>query len=163
MKNFPFEISRERFNPLWLIVGLIIGRAIGLFGGLNLGFWYIADPVKLIWWQIFGAVMTSLFCSFLMTSRASVILKWSLIGMGIGFAVGVYGGEVKSLFQSGQEIRGLKGIDFGAGIFMDWYVQHLAILGLFIGWITSAAVYRKRGLPISKPESKITIRTDETR
>ena len=163
MKNFPFEISKKRFNPIWLAVGLIIGRAIGLFGGLNLGFWYFADPVKLIWWQIFAAIATSIFCSLLMTSRASVILKWALLGMGIGFAVGVYGAEIKSLIQSGQEIRGLEGLDYGIGIFTDWYIQHLAFLGLIAGWISSAAVYRRKGLSISKSESIETIRTDETR
>jgi hypothetical protein len=143
MKNLRFDISPRRLSPLWLIVGALIGRAVGLFGGLNFAFWYFASPGSLIGWQVFGAFVCGLFCSFLMTSNASLHTKGALLGLGVGFAAAFYGGEMWAYMQPGRNPSGLQGMIAAEGIFLDWLVQHCAWLGLVVGWITGAVISRK--------------------
>ncbi len=144
-----FDLSRRRFHPIWLIIGAIVGRAVGLFWGLNLNFWYFATPGALIGWQIFGAIACALLCSFMMTSNVSLHTKGAILGLGIGFGVSLYGGELWSYGQTGRTPAGLQGMIAAEGIFLDWLVQHSAWLGLVIGWIIGAVVSRRRRSTVS--------------
>ena len=144
MKASRFDISLRRFHPLWLIAGALIGRALGLVGGLNFSFWYFANPAALIGWQVFGAITGALFASFLMTSRVPLQTKGAVLGLGIGFAAAIYGGEIQSALRPSMGSRGLAGMPVGEGIFFEWAYMHLAFLGAVVGWIISAAIARKR-------------------
>jgi len=143
MKLQNFDISRGRFHPLWLIVGLLIGRAIGLITGLDLGFWYFAHTASLIAWQVAGAIFFALLVSFMMTSDLVRQVKYALLGFGIGCAVCLYVGEIWSI-RSGS----ISSITAGEGIFFDWLLIHSAAVGAIVGFIIGHVMWkrsRKRG------------------
>ncbi len=148
MKNIRFDISPRRFHPLWLIIGAVIGRALGLILGLNLHAWYFATTSALIEWQIFGAIVCALFVSFLMTSRAIPQLKYALLGIGIGFAFATYTGEMWTVLQSGRDHGGLAGMTVDEGIFFDWLLTHIALFGAIIGLIACAVISRRHKKPV---------------
>jgi hypothetical protein len=143
MKKVEFDISVKRFDPGWLLLGVLVGRALGLVGGMNFSFWYFASPGALIFWQVFGAVVCALFTSFLMTSRATLHLKGALLGMGICFAIVLYSGEIWALLQTGRSSSGLAGMRADEGIFFEWILLHSAWLGIIAGWIVGALISRR--------------------
>ena len=138
-----FDISRTRFHPVWLIVGALIGRGLGLVGGLNFAFWYYSDPGAVLGWQIFGAIAGAIFCSFLMTSKSTPQLKGAILGLGIGFALACYIGETWSHVAPDRTPANLVTMSFGEGIVYEWTYMHASWLGLIIGWITGAIISRR--------------------
>ena len=144
MKASLFDISLRRLHPLWLVAGALIGRALGLVGGLNFSFWYFAHPAALVGWQVFGAIAGALFASFLMTSRVPLQTRGAVLGLGIGFAVALYGGEIQAALRPAMGSKGLAGMPVGDGVFFEWAFMHLAFLGAVAGWIIGAAIARKR-------------------
>ncbi|HDS29977.1 MAG TPA: hypothetical protein ENN67_02920 [Firmicutes bacterium] len=144
MKNSRFDISPRRLSFPWLVAGAVIGRALGMFIGLNVAFWYFATSASLIAWQVSGAFFCGLFLSFLMTSKAAYQTKGALLGLGAGFAIAFYSGEIWSFMQPGRDPAGLQGMLASEGIFFDWMVQHGSWLGLIIGWIAGALISKKR-------------------
>lgn len=161
MKFSGFEISRRHYHPGWLVTGAVIGRAAGLMLGLNLGFWYLADPVNLIAWQITGAIITAILCSMVMTSDTTVQTKGALLGLGIGFAVAVYSGEIWINMQAGRDADGFRAFEYAEGIFFEWYYQHMSFLGLIIGWITGVVISRRRHPGGSVPEKSDILQAGE--
>jgi len=139
-----FDITKKRFNPVWLIVGAITGRAFGLIFGMNVGFWHVAEPGVVITWQVLGVVAFALLTSFMMTSDIPVQTRWTLLGFTIGFALAAYGTEIWSLGLSEREVQGLRGITVGEGIFLEWMFLHAGLFGGIAGWITGAAWNRKQ-------------------
>ena len=150
MKKSGFDFSVKRLQPVWLIVGVLIGHALGLFGGLNLGLWYFASPGALIGWQIFGAVFCALFCSFMMTSNAPAQTKGAVLGMGIGFALAFYVGDFWTYLQPDRDPAGPQGMIAAEGIFFDWLMQHAAWLGLIVGWVVGNFISRKTSAKIKQ-------------
>ncbi len=144
MQASRFDISLRRFYPLWLIAGALIGRALGLVGGLNFSFWYFAHPAALVGWQVLGAIASALFTSFLMTSRVPLQTKGAVLGLGIGFAAAIYAGEIQSALRPAMGSRGLGGMPVGEGILFEWAYMHLAFLGAVVGWIIGAVIARRR-------------------
>ncbi len=142
-----FDITRKRFHPLWLLLGAIIGRGLGLIGGLNFAFWYYSDPGVVLAWQIFGAIVVALFYSFLMTSKSSLQLKGGLLGLGIGFALALYGGEIWAHIAPDRERANLVTMSFDEGLVLEWVYMHSAWLGLIVGWITAIIISRRRAGP----------------
>jgi hypothetical protein len=143
MNKLEIDLSNERFHPVWLLVGGLIGRAAGMWLGMEVGFWYIADPRAVIVWEILGVLSGALFYSFLMTSGAGIRLKSSLLGLGAFFSIAVYGGEIWTVFQH-REVRGLTGMDYAEGIFYEWVVLHSSLLGTLVGLIVGNILSRKR-------------------
>ena len=144
MKNTRLDISPRRFHPLWMILGVVIGAALGHLGAMNFAFWYFASPSAIVLWKIFAAVACALFASFLMTSDAPPRLKGAILGMGIAFAVVFYCGELWSVLQTGRSPAGLAGMSVAEGIFFEWLIIHATLLGLIAGWIVGAVVSRGR-------------------
>jgi hypothetical protein len=142
MNKLQIDLSNERFHPVWLLVGALIGRAGGLLLGLCLGFWYVADNASVIMWEILGIFAGALFYSFLMTSTTGIRLKGGLLGLGIGLAIAAYGGEIWAMFQH-REVRGLIGMTYADGIFFEWVILHLSVSGCFIGWFIGNMIYKK--------------------
>lgn len=155
MTKSRLDISLRRFRPSWLILGALIGTALGKYGGMNFAFWYFASPIAVIGWQIFGAIVGALFVSLLMTSAQSRVLKASILGAGIGFACAFYGASVWAMFPSNADPPGLAGISVAEGIFLDWLILHSAIFGFFIGWIVGALIAR-RGHAVAENEAPST-------
>jgi hypothetical protein len=145
------DLSRKRFNPLWLVVGALIGRAAGLILGLNLDFWYFAGTRALWFWQIVLTILGALFYSFLMTSDSDTRLKGALLGLGAGFSAVVWGGEFWTALQH-RTPPGLQGMTVAEGIFFEWLMMHAGWLGLFIGWIIGAAINRKNRATAVQPK-----------
>jgi hypothetical protein len=143
MSKFEIDLSNERFHPVWMLVGALIGRAAGLMLGMSLGNWYIADPGAVIVWQILGIFVGAMFYSFMMTSDAGLRLKYSLLGLGTFFALAMYGGEIWTMFQH-REVRGLGGMEYSEGIFFDWFVTHSGVLGGIVGWIMGNVIVRRQ-------------------
>lgn len=143
MKSFfkKFDINKNRFNPKWLIVGAIIGRYIGLLGGLDIGMWALADSAALIGWQILGAVIGALFFSFLMTSKSPFQTKGALLGLGIGMTAGIISAEFQTAI-SGK--GGLQNMPVDMGIWYDWLIMHLGWIGCISGWIIGAVLWKKK-------------------
>jgi hypothetical protein len=136
------DLSLRRFSPLWLLVGALIGRAAGLILGMNIDFWYFTDARALWFWQIALTILGALFYSFLMTSDSDTRLKGSLLGLGAGFGIAAYGGELWASLQH-RTPPGLKGITVAEGIIYEWLMMHGAWLGVLVGWIIGSAVRRK--------------------
>jgi hypothetical protein len=143
MNKFQIDLSNERFHPVWLLVGALIGRAGGLLLGLCLGFWYVADKPSVVVWEILGIFAGALFYSFLMTSKSGTRLKGGLLGLGTGLAIAAYGGEVWAMFQH-TEVRGLTGMMYSDAIFFEWVILHLSVTGCIVGWIIGNVIYRRR-------------------
>lgn len=139
-----FDISRSRFSPLWLIVGLVFGRAVGLIAGLNVAQWNFAEPAPLFFWQFFTAIASALFFSFLMTSKSPLNLKYGLLGLGGAFAFAVYSGEIWSMAQPGRDPAWLTTMTTSEGIFYEWYIIHMAWVGGIAGMITGLVILKKR-------------------
>jgi hypothetical protein len=155
-----FDISLSRFNILWLIVGLVIGRAAGLFGGLNVNEWHFASTLSLVLWQIFSAVFAAIFLSFLMTSKAALNLKYGLLGLGAFFALAVYSGEIWSMVQPDPSPAWVTGMTTSEGIFYEWFVIHMSWIGGIAGIITGLVILKKQSAlksiqtpPPSEPET----------
>ena len=142
MKGIKFDITIKRFHPVWLLLGALIGRALGLVGWLNFSFWYFASPSALIGWQIIVAIVCALFYSFLMTSRTTPHTKGALLGLGVCFAIALYGGEIWASMQAGRSPGGLIGMPAGEGIFFEWILIHSAWFGVIVGWIIGALISR---------------------
>ena len=87
MSSINFDISPRRFNPIWLVAGLLSGRALGYVAGMNFGFWFFATTSSLIFWQITGAIFIALLFSFVMTSEVPRQVKYAVVGFGIGSAL----------------------------------------------------------------------------
>jgi len=152
MKKLEIDLTSERFHPVWLFVGALIGRAAGLELGLNLGFWYFADPAAVIVWEVLGVFSGALFFSFMMTSSADMRLKGAILGLGIGFSTALYGGEIWAAFQH-RAVRGLTGMSVAEGIFFEWVLMHASWLGCAVGWITGAAIRRRGRRPVASGEA----------
>jgi len=146
------DLSLRRFSPLWLLVGALIGRAAGLILGMNIDFWYFTDARALWFWQIALAILGALFYSFLMTSDSDTRLKGSLLGLGAGFGLAAYGGELWASLQH-RTPPGLKSITVAEGIIYEWLMLHGAWLGVLIGWIIGSAIRRKNLRNAVQPES----------
>jgi len=131
MKSIKFDISRERFHPVWLVAGLIIGRTFGYVTGMNLSSWYFANMSAVVVWQIIGAIFTALIISFMMTSDLVRQVKYALFGYGAGFALALYGGEIWGLSHDG-----LSGLTAGEGVYFEWLLLHGGFLGAAVGFIT---------------------------
>lgn len=150
-----FDISAKRFNPLWLIVGAIIGRAIGLIAGLNFQHWYFATAGPVIGWQVFGMIFFALFFSFLMTSNAGLNLKFGLLGLGAAFAIVLYGGEIWAMFQAGRSPAWFTGMTTSEGIFFEWLLIHATWIGGIVGMIVGLIVQKKLTAgKIASPDSQ---------
>lgn len=139
-----FDISPKRFSILWLIAGIVIGRAVGLIAGLNVQQWYFASTAPLVLWQIFSAIICSLLCSFLMTSKAGLNLKFGLLGLGASFAFAVYSGEIWSMVQPDRSPAWLTGMTVSEGIVFDWCIIHMAWIGSLAGLITGLIIQKKQ-------------------
>lgn len=138
------DLSRRRFHPGWVLLGAVIGRSLGLVGGMNFAFWYFADPTALLWWQILGTVVGALFLPLAMTSSATLHTKGAILGLGAGFGVAAYGVEIWAYLLPSEGSAGLAGITVAQGIFVEWIMTHGAWLGLVIGWVVGAAIHRRR-------------------
>lgn len=150
-----FDISAKRFNPLWLIVGAVIGRAIGLIGGLNFQQWYFATAGPVVGWQVFGMIFFALLFSFLMTSNAGLNLKFGLLGLGIAFAIALYGGEIWAMFQAGRSPAWFTGMTTSEGIFFEWLLIHTTWIGGIVGMIAGLIVQKKSAaVKIASPDSQ---------
>lgn len=143
MRKIRLDISAKRFHPAWLILGALIGRCVGLIGGLNFGFWYFSDPAALIGWQIFAAVVSALFISFLMTSEATYHTKGAILGLGIGFAAVTYGCEIYLYIKGNEDVRWLTDLNVADGILFEWVYMHAAWISCVIGWIIGAVINKK--------------------
>ena len=144
MRGIKFDISKRRFSPLWLIVGAIIGRAAGLMAGMNFALWYFAQPSVLLGWQIFGVIAGALFLSFVMTSDVIPHLKWGIFGLGAGFALAFYIGEIHAAMSAAAAGKGLAGLVYGDAIFFDWTYMHAAWVGTILGIIAGGIIARRR-------------------
>jgi hypothetical protein len=144
MHKTSFDISQSRFKLLWLIIGLVIGRAVGLIACMNFYQWYFVKTTPLVMWQIFMAVVCAIFYSFLMTSKERLPMKYGLLGLGAGFAFGVYSGEIWSMVQPDRSPAWLTGMLTAEGIFYEWYFTHLAWAGGVAGMITGIVITRKK-------------------
>ena len=147
------DLSRRRFHPGWLILGAVIGRSLGLIGGMNFAFWYFADPTTLAAWQILGAILGALFLSLVMTSSSTPHTKGGILGLGLGFAAASYSAELWAWLRTGASSAGLAGITVAQGIFVEWLMLHGAWLGGLIGWIVGAAIHRKRRTVLPRVEA----------
>ena len=143
MNRFEIDLSNRRFHPVWLFLGAIVGRAAGLVLGLNLGFWYQADPRAVFVWQLLGAFAGALFYSFLMTSSSPVQTKGAILGLGSGFSLALYGAEIWASLQHDRVVHDLTSLTYAEGIYTEWLMIHSAWLGLAIGWIAGALIARK--------------------
>ena len=144
MDKLGFDITGRRFNPIWLILGALSGRAIGLYGAMDFGQWYFVANDASIGWQIFGAIAGALLCSFIMTSDVPFHTKGALLGLGIGFAIAVYGAEIYLMLNKKYLSASLSQMDAAEGIFYDWVFMHLAWLLCFVGWIVGAIIWRRK-------------------
>jgi membrane protein DedA with SNARE-associated domain len=95
-------------------------------------------------WQIFAAIISSIFLSFLMTSKASLNLKYGLLGLGAFFAVVVYSGEIWSMVQPDRSPAWLTGMTTSEGVFYEWVAIHMAWIGGIAGMITGYVILKKR-------------------
>lgn len=150
-----FDISAKRLNTLWLIVGAIIGRAIGLIAGLNFQHWYFATAGPIVGWQVFGIIFFALFFSFLMTSNARLNLKFGLLGLGAAFAIAMYGGEIWAMVQAGRSPAWFTGMTTSEGIFFEWLLIHATWIGGIVGMIVGLIVQKKSPAEkIATPDSQ---------
>ena len=163
MRGIQFDISIRRFNPVWLITGAVIGRAAGLMAGMNFALWFFAQPSVLLGWQIFGAIAGALFLSFVMTSDAIPHVKWGIFGLGGGFALVFYIGEILAALSPGASVKGLAGMGYGEAIFFEWAYIHAAWIGAIIGIVAGSIIAKRQsGQKKVKEETGPVIPADES-
>lgn len=166
MRGISFDISLRRLHPVWLIVGAVIGRAAGLMAGLNFAFWFNANPSTLVAWQIFGAIAVALFLSIVMTSNVIPHIKGGILGLGTGFALAFYSGEIRAIGIDNPDRSGLPAMNFGDAIFFEWVYMHSAWIGAIIGIAIGAYLARKKRIntpphEIPAPETSPSIPTPD--